>query len=64
MDLKPTFITCYCPVVSGTPGSAYAQHLIYMAENKESVPDNIVCPRQLFGYDLRRITGKYSNIGN
>ena len=62
--LKTTFITCYCPVVSGSTGSAYAQHLIYMAENKESVPDNIVCPRQLFGYDLRKAITKYTNMGN
>ena len=62
--LKTTFITCYCPVVSASPGSAYAQQLVYMAEQKGCIPDNIVCPRQMFGYDLRRTIGKYSNIGN
>ena len=25
-----------------------------MAENKSAYPDNIICPRQLFGHDLRQ----------
>ena len=33
-DVTSTFITCYCPVASTSPGSAYSQHLIYIAENK------------------------------
>ena len=62
--LKTTFLTCYCPVVSASPGSAYAQQLTYMAENKEKVPENIKCPRQLFGHDLKITIGKYANMGN
>ena len=26
-----------------------------MAEKKSAYPDHIICPRQLFGYDLRRL---------
>ena len=61
--LNTIFIACYYLVVSAFPGSAYAQHLTYMAEQKGSIPDNITCPRQLFEYDLRRRIGEYSNIG-
>ena len=35
-----------------------------MGEQNGNIPDNIVCPRQLFGYDLRNTIGKYANIGN
>jgi len=53
-------VTAYCPVVSSSPGSCYSQHLTYMAVNSSlpdtnplSIPENITCPRQLFGYDLK-----------
>ena len=52
-EVKTTFITSYCPVVSNSPGSAYAQILIYMAENKKDIPTGITCPRQLYGHDLK-----------
>ena len=53
--LKTTFITCYCPVRGNDPGSAYAQQLTYIANNRTSIPDSIECPRQLFGYDLKTL---------
>ena len=31
--LITTVITCYCPVVSSSPGSFYSQNLIHMDEN-------------------------------
>ena len=31
----------------------YSQHLVYMAENSGDIPNNIVCPRQLFGHNLK-----------
>ena len=52
-DVITTFITCYCPVKGTSPGSVYAQHLLYMSNNILQYPNNIVCPRQLFGHDLR-----------
>ena len=52
-NLQTTFITCYCPVRStSSPGSAYSQHLVYMSQNKELIPADCKCPRQLFGHDL------------
>ena len=61
--LKTTIITCYCPVASISPGSAYAQHLNYIAENKNIIPDDINCPRQLFGNDLRKVIRKQMDKG-
>ena len=53
--LTTTFITCYCPVVSSSPGSYFSQNLIYMAENKSAIPDNMSCPRELYGHDLKKL---------
>ena len=49
--VKTTLVTCYCPVISSSPGSVYSQHFIYMAENTNLIPEGIVCPRQLYGHD-------------
>ena len=51
-DIKTTIFTCYCPVICKSPGSTYSQHLTYMAENTEEIPE-VTCPRQLFGIDLK-----------
>ena len=51
-DIKTTIFTCYCPVICKSPGSTYSQHLTYMAENREEIPE-VTCPRQLFGIDLK-----------
>ena len=47
-----TIFTCYCPCRGKSPGSAYSQQLVYMAKNKDQLPDTH-CPRQLFGIDLK-----------
>ena len=47
-----TIIMCYCPVKGTSVGGAYAQHLIYMSDHKDSIPPTS-CPRQLFGLDLK-----------
>ena len=62
--IKSTFITCYCPVISSSPGSTYSQHLLYMSENKNILHVNISCPRQLFGYDLKLMVDKLSAAGH
>ena len=54
-QLKTAIITCYCPVISHSPGSAYSQQLAYMASYPELIPPDYVCPRQLYGYDLRQL---------
>ena len=59
-----TFITCYCPVISTSPGSAYSQHLVYMAENEGEIPSSIKCPRQLFGQDLREFINEKITHGH
>ena len=46
------------------PGSVYAQHLLYMAERKTEVPDNIVCPRQQYGHDLKKLIEEQTNKGH
>ena len=51
-NVKTSIFTCYCPVRGKSIGSTLAQHLIYMKENKSSIPDTH-CPRQLFGLDLK-----------
>ena len=33
-NLKTTVLTCYCPVRSPNPGSAYSQQLTYIAKNR------------------------------
>ena len=51
-ELKTSIFTCYCPTRNTLSGSVYSQHLTYMAENRDSIPDTF-CPRQLFGMDLK-----------
>ena len=63
-EVKTTFITCYCPVISNSPGAVYSQHLIYMAENKNKIPDGIICPRQLYGHDLQIFLQTKSDLGH
>ena len=62
--LTTTFLTCYCPVVSSSPGSFYSQNLVYMAENKNKIPHGIACPRQLYGYDLKQLIDEKTNLGH
>ena len=62
--LKNTFISRYCHVFSDLPRSSYAQQLTYIAEHEKKNPDNIVGPRQMFGYNLRKVVAKYSNMGH
>ena len=54
---------CYCPVRGTSSGSAFAQQLIYMAENKESIPET-PCPRQMFGIDLKAKITEKINLGH
>ena len=51
-DLSTTLITCYCPVKGTCTGSAYVQQLKYMADHRAELPEDMNCPRQLFGHDL------------
>lgn len=62
-DINTTIFTCYCPSRSTSIGSTYAQQLLYIANNKDSLPD-VSCPRQLFGIDLRNELEKYMNKGH
>ena len=62
--VKTTLVTCYCPVISSSPGSVYSQHLNYMSENANKIPEGIICPRQLYGYDLKRFLSTKSDAGN
>ena len=62
-NTKTIFITCYCPVKGSSPGSAYAQQLVYIANNRSSIPDDITCPRQLFGYDLSLFLSQLNDQG-
>ena len=63
-NCNTTIITCYCPVKGSSPGSVYSQHLIYMAENNIDVPNDIACPRQLFGYDLKQLIDEKEGLGH
>ena len=63
-NCNTTIITCYCPVKGTSPGSVYAQHLLYMAEHNIDVPNNITCPRQLFGHDLQNIIEEKERLGH
>ena len=38
-DIKTTIFTCYCPCRGKSPGSAYSQQLVYMAEHATDIPD-------------------------
>ncbi|GFH48946.1 hypothetical protein CTEN210_05422 [Chaetoceros tenuissimus] len=60
---KTTIITAYCPVKSSNVGGAYMQQVAYIQEylemdqdHEHSIPliDNRECPRQLFGWDLKK----------
>ena len=51
-ELKTTIFTCYCPTRNSLPGSVFSQHLTYMAEHNNDM--KTLCPRQLFGIDLKR----------
>ena len=62
-NVNTTIITCYCPNRSASLGSAYSQHLLYMAKNKADIPD-VTCPRQLFGIDLKAEIGRYIDKGH
>lgn len=63
-NLKTTFITCYCPVRGNNPGSVYTQHLTYIAQNRDDLPEYITCPRQLFGFDLGNLLTSMNAKGN
>ena len=63
-NLKTTFVTCYCPVKSSNPGSAYSQQLTYMANNRSSLDSALMCPRQLFGQDLSILLNDCMNLGH
>ena len=63
-EITTTFITCYCPVKGTSPGSTYFQHLIYMSENKDKIPAIMIFPRQIFGYDLKKLIEEKSDRGN
>ena len=62
-NVTTSIFTCYCPCRGKSPGSAYSQQLIYMAENKDQLPDTN-CPRQLFGMDLKEVIGKKIEQGH
>ena len=62
-NVNTTIITCYCPNRSPSLGSAYSQHLLYMAKNKENIPA-VTCPRQLFGQDLKAEIGRFLDKGH
>ena len=64
-DLKTTLINCYCPCQnSGQSGLAYSQHLVYMASNPDKFPDDITCPRDLFGHDLKALVESLQEEGH
>ena len=62
--ITSTIITCYCPVISSSPASVYSQHLLYSLGNKNALPMNITCPRQLFGHDLKEMVPYFSAAGH
>ena len=53
-ELHTTIITCYCPAKGTCTGSAYVQHLKYMADHRNELPEDMDCPRQLLGHDLKQ----------
>ena len=61
-SLKTTMLNCYCPVVSDSPGSDYSQQLIYMSKKKDKIPNDILCPRKLFGHDLKEVIYETMNL--
>ena len=69
--LETTIITAYCPVNSPGLGGCYTQHLTYMNMHRSEpelsnhfIPENIQCPRQLFGYDLRKFIEQQLELGH
>ena len=62
-DLSTTIITCYCPVKGTCTGSAYVQHLKYMADHRNELPEDMECPRQLLGHDLKQYIDSLQNLG-
>ena len=62
-NVNTTIITCYCPTRSKSLGSTFVQQLIYMANNKDELP-NVDCPRQLFGIDLKNELEAFVNKGH
>ena len=38
-DVNTTIFTCYCPCRKTCAGSAFVQHLLYMARNKSALPN-------------------------
>ena len=63
--LQTTLINCYCPCQnSGQSGSAYSQQLVYMASNPDKFPDDITCPRDLFGHDLKTLVESLQEEGH
>ena len=51
-NITTAMTTCYCPCRGASPGSVYAQRLLYMSENAADTPENIKYPRRLFGHNL------------
>ena len=63
-ELRTTIYTYYCPCRSSSVGSAHAQQLLYMSENKDNFPD-VSCPTQLFGkYLYAELKNKLDNGHN
>ena len=63
-NAKSTIITCYCSCKGTSPESLYFQHLVYMADSKSILPNNMACPRQLFGHDLKLFIEKKMETGH
>ena len=61
--LKTSIFTCYCPTRNTLPGSVFSQHLTYIAEHRADIP-NTLCPRQLFGMDLKNVIEECINLGH
>ena len=62
-EVNTTILTCYCPSRSSSLGSTFVQQLLFMANNKDSIPD-VDCPRQLFGIDLKIEIEKFVSKGH
>ena len=62
-EVNTTILTCYCPSRSSSLGSTFAQQLLFMANNKATLPD-VDCPRQLFGIDLQNEIGQLVTKGH
>lgn len=53
-----TIVTCYCPCKGRSMGSVYSQQLIYMTDNRADLLNNLICPRKLYGLNLRLLIEK------